>query len=159
MKRFVMILAVIAVISLGAEAIGAEKAGKSFGPRIGYSSEPDQFVIGGQAVFGHFLKVTRFVPSFDFGTGDNLSTYTFNADVRFLFTLPRSATALYAEVGPTITYWDADKGGSDTEVGATITGGVRFPMGKTGFYNLEGRFGIGDVPEFKIMLGVMFGRN
>jgi len=154
-----MILAVIAVVSVGAGSVLAASPRKGFGPRIGYSSNPDQLVIGAQAVFGRFLKITRFAPSFDFGTGDNMKTYTFNADMRFIFSLPKSSTALYAAAGPTLIYGDADNGGSDTEVGATITAGVRFPMGKAGFYNLEGRFGIGDVPDFKIILGIMFGGN
>jgi len=156
MKKFVMIGAVIAITLFSSVSVAAGNIG--FGVRGGYGSNPDQLVFGAQAVFGQFLKVTRFVPSFDFGTGDDITTYTFNGDFRLMMNIPNSSLALYGAAGPTLTYWKADKGdGSDTEVGATLTAGLKFPMGGTGQYNLEARFGIGDVPDFKIMLGIMFG--
>ncbi|MBN1211378.1 MAG: hypothetical protein JXA92_02265 [candidate division Zixibacteria bacterium] len=156
MKKTVFFL--LAVVCFALVGVSSALAGSnSFGVRAGYGSEPDQFVIGGRALMGNFLKITRFAPGFDYGTGDNITTYTFNGDVLLLLKLPNSSLALYAAGGPTVTYWDADKGGSDTEVGATIAGGLRLPMGKAGFYELEARFGIGDVPEFKLMFGIMFG--
>ncbi len=128
-----------------------------YGIRAGYGSNPDQFVIGAQALMGEFLKVARFAPSIDYGTGDNVSTFTFNADILMLLKPPNSSFAFYAAAGPTLTYWDAEHGGSDTEIGATITAGLRLPMKNTGFYNLEARFGVGDIPDFRILLGIMFG--
>ena len=148
----------IAIIGLAVLApFDSVTAGNSFGIRAGYGSEPNQFVIGGRALMGNFLKITRFAPGFDYGTGDDITTYTFNGDLLLLLKPQNSSLALYAAGGPTVTYWDADKGKSDTEVGATIGGGIRLPMGKAGFYEFEVRFGIGDVPELKFMFGIMFG--
>ncbi|MFZ5980867.1 MAG: hypothetical protein ACOYVF_09580 [Candidatus Zixiibacteriota bacterium] len=155
MKKCVLVVAVLTLVMLSVSSATAGKIG--FGVRGGYSSNPDQVVFGAQAMFGKFMKVARFVPSFDFGTGDNITTYTFNGDFRLTMKIPNSSLSLYGAAGPTVIYWDADKGGTDTEIGATLTGGVAFPMGGKGQYNLEARFGIGDVPDFKIMFGIMFG--
>lgn len=155
MKKSALVIVVVALTMFASSSVFAGKIG--FGVRGGYSSNPDQLVFGAQAMFGQFLKVTRFVPSFDFGTGDDITTYAFNGDFRLTLKIPNSSLTLYGEAGPTLIYWDTDKGGSDTEVGGTLTGGIAFPMGGTGQYNLEARFGIGDVPDFKIMLGIMFG--
>jgi len=133
-------------------------AGRSFGARLGYGVDPDQFVLGTQAVFGKMFKITRFAPSFDIGFGDDVTTYTLNGDLRiFLFTPPKASTSLYAALGPTLTYWSPKNADSDLEIGFTFTAGVRIPMGHTGFYNLEARLGAGDVPDFRLMFGVLFG--
>jgi len=155
MKKLFVLFVVFCFTFIGAVSALAESNG--YGIRAGYGSNPDQFVIGGQALLGEFMKIARFAPSIDYGSGDNVSTFTFNADVLLLLKPPKSSLAFYVAGGPTVTYWDADKGGSDTEIGATLTGGVRLPMGKAGFYNLEARFGIGDIPDLRILLGIMFG--
>jgi hypothetical protein len=157
MKKTVLFLLVFLLVTALFVPFNAEAARNGFGIRAGFGSDPDQFIIGGQALMGNFMRIFRFAPGFDYGTGDNIKTYTFNGDLILLLKLPNSSLALYAAGGPTVTYWDADNGKSDTEVGATIAGGIRLPMAKVGFYSLEVRFGIGDIPDFKAMFGIMFG--
>jgi hypothetical protein len=151
----VFIALIIAVFPLSAEAQKA--SGVGVGIRSGLGLDPDQGVVGIQAVLGKKLKFMRLAPSFDFGFGDDVLTYTFNGDVRFLLLAPpKSSTALYAAAGPTISVWDPDKGETDTEIGLTLVVGIRMPFGKSNFYNLESRYGIGDVPEVRILFGVLF---
>nr|MBN2276617.1 hypothetical protein [candidate division Zixibacteria bacterium] len=131
---------------------------KSFGPRLGYSVNPDQFVIGFQAELGPVVESARMAPSFDLGFGDDITTFTLNGDIRLtILKPPKSNTAFYVALGPTLLFWDYKGGDSDLEIGLTATAGIKFPMGQSAFYNLEGRFGIGDVPDFRIMAGILFG--
>ncbi|MDD3731197.1 MAG: hypothetical protein PHU88_02340 [candidate division Zixibacteria bacterium] len=155
MKKLFLLFSVLCFTFIG--TVSAFAGSNGYGVRAGYGSNPDQFVVGGQALLGEFMKIARFAPSIDYGTGDNVSTFAFNADILMLLKPPNSSFAFYAAAGPTLTYWDAEHGGSDTEIGATITAGLRLPMKNTGFYNLEARFGIGDIPDLRILFGIMFG--
>jgi len=147
----VMVLLVVGVS--GVQAV----SGMNFGVRAGLGLNPDQFVIGGQAILGRALKITRFAPSIDAGFGDDLTTVLFNGDFRVsLLTLPRTGVSVYAAAGPTLAMYDSDKGGSDNEIGLTLSGGLRLPMSTLNAYNIEGRFGFGDIPDFRLLFGIMF---
>lgn len=128
------------------------------GIRAGYSVNPDQFVIGGQAIMGALKGRVDFSPSLDYGTGDNLSLIAANIDGSLNLVSPPGAKFLfYVGGGPTLVFYDPDNGESDTEIGLTLLGGVKIAAGEKNFYNLVARFGIGDVPDFKILFGYMFG--
>ncbi len=64
---------------------------------------------------------------------------------------------MVAIAGPTVMIWTPEHGDGDTEIGLTLGLGARMPLGESGWYNIEGRFGIGDIPDVKILLGVFFG--
>ena len=131
---------------------------KGIGPRIGLGVDPDQFIFGGQAIMGPMFKIARLAPSIDVGFGDDVTVATFNADLQItLLKPPQSTVAFYGLVGPTLSYFDIKEGDSDTEVGVSIGGGIKMPMGTSNLYNLEARIGLGDIPDVKIMFGVYFG--
>jgi hypothetical protein len=131
---------------------------KGFGMRTGYGTNPDQFVFGAQAVLGETLGFMRFAPSIDLGFGDDLTTYLFNTDFRILsFSPPGSPASLYAGSGISLAVLDLSDDGSDTEIGLNILTGLTFPMGRKHEYNLEVRFGFGDLPELRILFGIMLG--
>ncbi|HER00438.1 MAG TPA: hypothetical protein ENO22_13945 [candidate division Zixibacteria bacterium] len=133
-------------------------AAKGFGLRAGYGTNPDQFVFGAQAVLGETLGFMRFAPSIDLGFGDDMTTYLFNADFRVLsFSPPGSPASLYAGTGMSVAVLDFSDNGSDTEIGLNILAGLTFPMGSEHEYNLETRFGFGDLPELRILFGIMLG--
>jgi hypothetical protein len=133
-------------------------AAKGFGIRAGYGTDPDQFVIGAQAVLGKTLGFMRFAPSFDAGFGNNMTTYLINADFRLLsFSPPGSSAGLYAGTGLALAILDPNEAESDVEIGINAVTGVTFPMGRNGLYNLEVRFGVVDMPELRILFGMMFG--
>lgn len=146
---FVLVSAVV--------ASAAEDSGKCYGIRAGYSSKPDQFVIGAQADMGEIYRRVHIVPSIDAGFGDHLTTFAFNGDVQLFVPLPKSISFLYGIAGPTIMIWSPETGDGDTEIGMSLGIGARMPLGNSGWYNVEGRFGIGDIPDVKILLGVFFG--
>jgi len=129
----------------------------SFGLRTGLGLNPDQFVIGLQGAYGSAVGPFQFAPSFDLGFGDNMTTYILNGDLRLPISLPKSNSRVYIGAGPTIAVYDTKFAGSDTEIGLSLLGGIMLPMGSVNAYNLELRLGIGDIPDVRILLGIMFG--
>jgi hypothetical protein len=155
---FLVAIGICVIAGTSQAQTSQNKVAKGFGLRTGYGTNPDQFVIGAQAVLGKTLGFMRFSPSIDAGFGDDMSSYLFNADFRLLsFSPPGSPAGLYAGTGASIAVYDFSNDGSDTEVGLNVIGGLTFPMGRTNEYNLEVRFGVGDMPELRVLFGIMFG--
>jgi len=158
MRRFALYsMVVCCFIFMSAAARAADDSGKSYGIRAGISSNPDQFVIGAQADMGEVYRQVRVVPSIDAGFGDHLTTFAFNGDVQLFVPLPKSLASLYGIAGPTIMIWTPEHGDGDTEIGLTLGLGARMPLGDSGWYNIEARLGIGDIPDVRVLLGVFFG--
>ena len=132
-------------------------SGYGLGVRAGWSSGPSEFIIGAQGEFGRVLQTARFVPSVDFTLGDNKVT-AINADFRwYLFPLPETGMYIYGAAGPTLILASAGKGNTNSDVGLSLTAGLKIPMKGSNRYNLEARFGFGDVPDFKLIFAVLFG--
>lgn len=132
-------------------------ARNGYGIRAGFGLNPDQFVVGAQTLLGEALRILRFAPSFDFGVGDSQTTYALNGDFTLQLPLPRARSQLYLGAGPALVVWNPDGGGADTEVGLNVLGGVRLATHGRTVYTVEARFGVGDAPDFRLLLGVLFG--
>ncbi len=132
-------------------------AGGLIGPRAGYDFDSDNFVLGVEAELGRAFQSFRFAPSLDFELGDNTVT-AINSDFRlYLFRLPETGLHFYGSVGPTLLLASSGQGDNNTEIGLSLVAGMKVPMRGQKRYNLELRFGIGDIPELKVMLGILFG--
>jgi len=59
-----------------------------------------------------------------------------------------SSFGFYGGAAPTLVF------GDNTEFGGTIVAGVNVPLFKGRSSAIEGRFGVGDVPDFRILLTV-----
>ena len=106
---------------------------------------------------GRAFQNFRLAPSLDFELGDNSLT-ALNADFRsYLFHLPETGLHFYGSAGPSLFLASAGKGDSRTELGLSLVAGVKIPMKKLRQYNLEIRFGIGDIPDLKLMFSLLFG--
>jgi len=159
MRKTLSLFLTICFAGTIATAIGAgdvKAAAGTFGIRGGFDFDADQVVVGFQAELGRFLEITRFAPSVDFGFGNDLTTIAFNGDFRIYLTPPGSSAELYGSAGPTLLIVDTQGGNSDSEVGLTLSGGVKFGAGKGRTYNLEGRFGFENMPEFRLLFGIYF---
>jgi hypothetical protein len=155
LRSLVYVLAIIAVVLLGA---APAHAGFGVGVRAGFSAEPDQVVVGGQAALGSIFPLIKLVPSADFGFGDDQAVTAINVDFQFdLPSLPKVQPNLYVGAGPTIAMFNPDAGGSHTEVGLSLVAGLRIPMTFASHYSFEARLGLGDIPELKAVFGIMFG--
>ncbi len=135
----------------------SSSAGAVIGPRTGYDFDSDSFVLGVEAELGRVFQNFRFAPSLDFELGDNSIT-ALNADFRlYLFHLPETGLHFYGSVGPTILLNSSNGKDGRSEIGLSLVAGMKIPMKGKKRYNLETRFGFGDIPEFKLMLAVLFG--
>jgi hypothetical protein len=134
----------------------AAGAGAVIGPRVGYDFNSENLVLGAEAELGRVFQGFHLASSLDFELGDNTLT-TLNADFRlYLFHLPETGLHFYGSAGPTVLFASGGEGDSQTEIGLSLVAGVKIPMKDQNRYHLEARFGIGDIPEFKLMFAVLF---
>lgn len=156
---YTLITMMLIILALYGPANAGDPAMKrGMGIYGGYSINPDQIVIGGQAILGTLKGDIDFSPSVDFGFGDHLTVVTVNFDASLnLFKAPGSKMKIYVGAGPTLGIYDPEYGSGDTEIGLTLLGGVKIAAGEKNFYNIVGRIGLGDIPDFKILFGYMFG--
>jgi hypothetical protein len=153
------LFAVAMLASSAAFGHADEPSERAFGFRLGYGTSPDQFVAGLQFDTGKITRWLHFVPSIDAGFGDNVTTLALNGDLKFFVPLPKSSVVFYALAGPALAIWWPDEGDRDTDIGVNLGFGARMELGEIGWYNLETRFGIGDVPEWRILIGILFGNR
>ena len=127
-------------------------ASDGIGIRAGLSRSPDQFGLGGQAELGPVFASSFFVPSVDVGFGDPSTVTVVNGDLRwYLLPLPETGIRIYGQAGPALVV------SPDTELGLNLVGGTDIPMKSRNRYNIEARFGVGDIPDLRIVFALVFG--
>lgn len=152
--RLITIILVILVVT--ASSVSGSRS--ALGVRAGWSFKPDQFNIGVQAELGRIFHTAQFAPSVDLGFGENHTVTAINIDLRwYLFPLPKTGIFFYGSAGPTIILDSPEKGDSQSDVGLSLTAGLKIPMKGGNRYNFEVRFGFGDIHELKLMFGILFG--
>jgi len=125
--------------------------GDGLGILFGQDTHPDDFFVGGQAEFGPVTSAAFLVPSFHIAFDDGAASAA-NLDLRwYLLPLPETGIRIYGAAGPTILF------ASDTQIGLSLTAGFNIPMRNRRRYNVELRFGFGDIPDLKFDAAVMFG--
>ena len=146
--RTAIIVLLLALISLSAAPLVQAQA--SLGPRAGVG-QSNEFYLGAQLEFPAKYGSISLLPSFDIGLGTDAASVA-NADFRlYLFPLPDTGMRFYAGAGPTMML------SGDLELGISLTLGLNIPMKGIRRYNVEYRYGLGDIPEHKYGLAVMFG--
>lgn len=160
--KFALCAAIVLVCMSSLALAQPTSARHGIGPQAGIGIDPDQFIFGGHAIFGIHGSPIHLGPSLDFGIGDDLTIITLNFDITYDFVIRNSRIVPFAGAGPTLAFisWDDNFGrddDSETEVGLTILGGVKLPAGNRNFINLSARFGVGDIPDIKLMAGYIFG--
>ena len=129
----------------------------SGGLRAGFSSSPDQFLVGGQLELSPVADQLYIVPSAEVGFGDDLTTLSFNGDLQYRF-VAHSAVRPYAGGGLSVYYVNVSGGGgSDTNLGADVLGGIFFNEHSSNPMFVEAKLGLTDeVPDWKFIFGVNF---
>jgi hypothetical protein len=79
MRRILLALALVAALPAAALA----ESFATYGPHFGFSTSPDQFVVGGQLQWGDIAPSLDFVPSLDLGFGDNETIISINGDFHY----------------------------------------------------------------------------
>ena len=129
----------------------------SGGLRAGFTSSPDQFVVGGQLELSPVAEHLYIVPSAEVGFGDHLTTLAFNGDLQYRFLVRDSAVHPYAGGGLAVYYVNVDGGGSDTNLGADILGGIFFNERSGTPMFVDVKLGLTDeVPDWKFIFGINF---
>jgi len=158
MKKLLLVLILALAPTSALAASSMTVAG--YGPRVGFSIDPDQLVLGGQAVIGEVARHLSFDPSLEFGFGDHLTVISFNADLHYHFELQDTDWSPYAGAGVGIHFIEIDAPLADdttTEVGGNLVVGVGVPTRSANRFFTEARVGLSnDVPGLKIMAGWLF---
>ena len=148
MKALLAVAVVVAIV-FTTENAGAAST-PAWGIRGGASSSPDHAYLGFQTEFGRILGGAHLAPSLDLGLTDG-SAMILNGDLRwYLLTLPQTGLRFYGAAGPGLVI------SPDTNLGLQLTAGLHIPMKNGRRYNVEARFGFGDVPDFKLGASVLF---
>ncbi len=139
MRRIIYIIALAALLAAGAataqETASAYEPHKiAFGPRAGFSFDPDQFFVGGHAQAYAFTPDLMLTPNLEIGFGDNATLFAFNAELVYSF-------------------YDADLGGFTPYLG----GGLGVNHVSFDFDLPEGYTGDVDDSETKIVLNILGG--
>ncbi len=157
MKRFLGCLAFALLWPAAANA--AEIYGA--GPRIGFSTDPDQLVLGGQVQVGEVAPDLDFVPNLELGFGDHATVIAFNLDMHYRFHLNDTNWAPYLGAGVGINFIEVNlpapfEDVSDTEVGGNFIVGAEVPTQSGSRFFSELKLGLGDIPDLKLLVGWNF---
>lgn len=127
------------------------QATSAIGARAGVNDSGNDLYLGAQMEFMAKFGAFSLVPGFDFGPGTDAPSVA-NADLRlYLIPLPETGLRFYAGAGPTMML------SGDLELGLSLTAGINIPMKGSRRYNVEYRWGLGDIPDHKFGVAVMFG--
>jgi len=148
---------VVASVVLMAAGSVTARAETSAGLRGGLSVDPDQFLVGAHLNLSPVGENVYIVPSAEAGFGDDLFTLSFNGDVQYRFDVSRgSQVRPYAGGGLTLYYVDFD-GGSDSELGVAVLGGIFFGRTSRNPMFVEMKAGLtNEVPDWKFIFGINF---
>ena len=125
----------------------ASPAFAGVGLHAGMSLDPDDFLIGVHFKSKPMAENLSLVPSIEAGFGD-VTMVAGNLDLHYDLQTG-SKTRPYLGGGITLNWFDLEDG-SETDFGGSILGGLSLSEK----YFLETKFGLGDVPDWKIYVGI-----
>ena len=160
MLRRTLVMVVLAA-ALPAAGFAATAVATSVGPRVGFSVDPNQMVLGGHLMIGGVAPDVTFDPNLELGFGDNRNVTAVNFDLHYHFDIQNSSWRPYVGAGVGANFIELDSPGpfkdaSSTEVGGNIIFGAGVPTRAGSHFFTEARFGLGDIPNFKVMAGWNF---
>jgi hypothetical protein len=131
------------------------------GPRVGFSSNPDQLVLGGQVELGEIAPDIDFTPNAELGFGDHATVIALNFDLHYRFRISGSPWSPYAGAGLGVNFIQVDlpapfEDDSNTEVGGNVIVGAQVPTQAGSRFFTELKLGLGDIPDFKLLVGWNF---
>ena len=162
-KRLLVLCALGALVPLTAQAKGP--VGNAYGVRLGFSTSPDQLVLGGQMSIGEVAPSLSFDPNVELGFGDNTTIIGFNLDMHYHFDLSNSSWRPYIGAGAGINFvsFDVPPGvgadDSETDVAGAFIFGAGVPTKGGNRFFTEAKLGLGSsAPDFKLLVGWNFGK-
>ena len=149
------LLAMLALVAVAAPA----QAFSAFGPHLGFSTSPDQVVLGAHGKFGEVAPQLDFVPGIDLGFGDDLTLVSLNGDFHYRFELSGVTWQPYAGAGVGVHFAQHDNNGpssddSSTNAGGHLLFGAEVPTKSGSKFFAELKLGItSDSPDLKVLAG------
>ena len=133
-------------------ATGTEAQAQSqLGPHLGINVDTDDFFIGGN---GHFpISSIVLNPRLDFYLSDNVTNIGLNGNLYYQFGEEKKSVVFHAGGGLAMLYTSHD-GGSDTDFGFNLLGGMKFTAGLRWLTQVELTFKSGS--SFEILFGPIF---
>lgn len=159
--RKVMIFAVTAMLMGFSTVLTAqEELVLGVGGRVGATVDPDQAHFGIHFDLGEIAERVRVQPNVEIGVGDDLTVVAINPELFYLFN-HKSRWTPYAGggLGVNIYNWDTGVAGvddSEVEVGLNLLGGLETMVSDRTKIFFEGKFGVGDSPDFKATFGFTY---
>jgi hypothetical protein len=160
-KRLVVLCALGALLPLSAMAQGPTV--NAYGLRAGFSTDPDQLVLGGQMSIGEVAPNLSFDPNVELGFGDNVTLAAFNLAMHYHFDLTNSNWRPYVGAGAGINWIQVDLPpgvGDDsfTKVAGEFIMGASVPTQSGNRFFSELKLGLGgaSVPDLKLLVGWNF---
>jgi len=158
-RLFAAVLVSLALILVPVAAQAQTDIGvRRVGIRGGLTVDPDQGHVGMHINAGNFAPKVRFQPSFEVGFGSDRVVGMIHVDAFYRFDASGWSPYLGGGLGIGIISHDRGRNDGDDDVnveaGVNLVGG--FEWGPTDKYLLEARVGIGDIPDFKLTIGISF---
>lgn len=142
-----LLIAATTSVAVAQSSSSSSPGDSRFGVRGGVGFTPTQFVAGASMTFGKTAGIFRVSPVAQVGFGDD-TTFDINVDFLVRLKVENSSFGFYGGAAPTIVF------ASDTYFGGTAVIGMNVPLFKGHESAIEGRIGIGDVPDFRLLLTV-----
>lgn len=153
LRKIIFTAAILAVLPAVASAGSAYTY---YGPHLGFTSGPDQFVVGGHLQWSGMAPRTAFVPSLDLAWGSDLTLVSLNADFHYQLNSTTSFRP-YLGGGAGFHFPAGDNNAnSDMYAGGHFILGAAFPMQTGTRFFTELKLGLGDSPDFKALAGWNF---
>jgi len=161
LRRTMWVCVTMVALALPGAASAQSTLSSGVGPRIGFSSDPDQLLVGGQLTMGPVAPNLTFDPSLELGFGDDLTIIAVNLDLHYHFDT-KTTWRPYVGAGATINWVDFDNDtfgdrDSDTRAGGGLIIGAGVPTASGSRFFAELKAGLSsDVPDLKIVAGWNF---
>ena len=133
--------------------------GLGWGPRLGFTLNPDQVHVGAHLDAGFISREIRMQPNFELGFGGDRTTASFNIEGIHDFAAYRSGWAPYIGTGLGIVMTSVDGGRGNlnrSDLGIQFLGGLERPISNGNTFFTEIKLGMADSPAFKWTAGWTF---
>ncbi len=156
LRRSLIALAILVMLPAAASA----GSFTYYGPQLGFSQGPDQFVVGGHLKWNMVSPRLDFVPGVDLGIGDNFSLVSLNGDFHYRI-ISGAHWQPYVGGGVGMHFASDDNlrgntNNNDAQTGGHIIVGAGVPTeGRNRFFT-ELKLGFGDSPDLKAIAGWNF---
>ena len=158
-KATLAVAVALAALLVAAPCNAGDLSPQAFAARTGISFSPDQFNGGLHLQLGSSSK-PQLRPALEVGLGNGVRLLSLSGDVLYHF--DGGHWRPYAGAGPGVNFIDVTDGVGEADgmkaklVARAVAGITWAPRRSRHRYFVEGLFGVGDTPDFRVALGVSF---